>query len=63
MDTLGVILAVLLPFVAVYRRSGMSGAFWLNLLLCICFWIPGIIHAIYIVTKPEPRRRGRGRRR
>ena len=33
----------------VYEYGG--GAFWLNLLLTLCGYIPGIVHAVYIIAK------------
>jgi uncharacterized membrane protein YqaE (UPF0057 family) len=30
---------------------GFGGAFWLNILLTLCGYIPGIVHAVYIIAK------------
>jgi len=46
-----VILAIFLPPLAVFLADGCGSQFWLNVLLCIFFWIPGIIHAIWFVLK------------
>ncbi|QEG40940.1 YqaE/Pmp3 family membrane protein [Roseimaritima ulvae] len=47
---LKVILAILLPPLAVFMHSGLSTQFWLNLVLTIVgFWIIGIIHALIVV--------------
>ena len=46
-----IILAILLPFIAVYLKKGVKKEFWINIILCICFYLPGIIHALYIVLK------------
>jgi uncharacterized membrane protein YqaE (UPF0057 family) len=46
-----IILAIFLPFVAVFLKSGVSNAFWINIVLCIFFWLPGIIHALWVVTR------------
>ncbi|MEZ6087857.1 MAG: YqaE/Pmp3 family membrane protein [Pirellulaceae bacterium] len=44
------ILAILLPPLAVFMNSGLSGQFWLNVVLTILgFWIVGIIHALIVV--------------
>ena len=50
-DILYVILAILLPPLAVGLLVGLTGEFWLNLLLTILFYIPGLIHALYIVFR------------
>lgn len=46
-----VIIAILLPPVAVLIKSGLGLAFILNLVLCLLFYIPGLIHALYVVLK------------
>jgi len=51
MSILEIILALLLPPVAVALRYGLSSAFWINLLLTILGIIPGIIHAFYVLTR------------
>lgn len=40
-------LCIVLPPVAVLT-TGRIGAFILNLLLTLCFWLPGVIHAILV---------------
>ncbi|TWU24818.1 Proteolipid membrane potential modulator [Novipirellula galeiformis] len=45
-----VILAILLPPLAVFMNSGLGTQFWLNLVLTIVgFWIVGVIHALIVV--------------
>ncbi|MFG0260871.1 MAG: YqaE/Pmp3 family membrane protein [Novipirellula sp. JB048] len=45
-----VILAILLPPLAVFMHSGLGTQFWLNLVLTIVgFWIIGVIHALIVV--------------
>lgn len=46
-----IILAVLLPPVAVAVRYGLSGTFFLNLLLSLLGWLPGVIHALWVLSK------------
>lgn len=42
-------LCIILPPVGVLT-TGRIGAFILNVLLTICFWIPGVIHAILVTS-------------
>ena len=49
MQVLKIILAVLLPPVAALMQVGLSLHFFLNIILCLCFGIPGIIHALWLV--------------
>lgn len=44
-----VILAILLPPLAVFLVRGIGGAFWLDLLLTIFFWLPGMIYALIVI--------------
>ncbi|MEQ9443301.1 MAG: YqaE/Pmp3 family membrane protein [Cyclobacteriaceae bacterium] len=45
MSLLTIILAILLPPVAVAMQRGITGAFWINVLLTLIGWVPGVIHA------------------
>lgn len=46
-----VILAILLPPLAVYLHQGeINNKFWISLLLTLLFFLPGIIYALIVVT-------------
>jgi uncharacterized membrane protein YqaE (UPF0057 family) len=46
---LKIILAFLLPPAAVFASTGLSGQFWLNVVLTILgFWVAGVIHALIV---------------
>lgn len=45
-----VILAILLPPLAVYLHQGeINSKFWISLLLTLLFWLPGVIYALLVV--------------
>ncbi|HEX4875103.1 MAG TPA: YqaE/Pmp3 family membrane protein [Chitinophagaceae bacterium] len=45
-----VILAILLPPLAVYLHQGeINNKFWISLLLTILFWVPGVIYALIVI--------------
>jgi len=44
-----IIVAILLPFVAVGILRGLGKDFAINVLLCILGYVPGMIHALWIV--------------
>ena len=47
-----VVLAILLPPVCVgLWEGGFTMDFWISLILTICFWIPGVIFALYIILR------------
>jgi len=46
-----IIIAVLLPPLAVFLKNGAGKDLLINILLCLLFYVPAIIHAIWLVTK------------
>ncbi|MBB3765016.1 YqaE/Pmp3 family membrane protein [Sphingomicrobium lutaoense] len=42
------ILSVLIPPVGVLARHGIDRDFWINLILTLIFFVPGVIHAVYV---------------
>ncbi|AWW31112.1 YqaE/Pmp3 family membrane protein [Echinicola strongylocentroti] len=46
-----IILAVILPPLGVFLTVGLGKSFWINVLLTILGFIPGIIHAVWIIAK------------
>jgi uncharacterized membrane protein YqaE (UPF0057 family) len=50
-DPLKIIFAILLPPLGVFLEVGLTGQFWLNILLTVLGYVPGIIHALYIILK------------
>lgn len=53
MKVIEIILAIVLPPLGVAMRYGLTGKFWLNVLLTLLGYIPGIIHALIVLTQ-EP---------
>lgn len=51
MDLLRVILSVLIPPLGVFLQVGLGGQFWLNVLLTLLGYIPGLVHAIWIIAR------------
>lgn len=51
MDLLRIIAAVILPPLGVFLQVGLRGAFWLNILLTLLGFIPGIIHAVWTIAR------------
>ncbi len=51
MDILRIILAILLPPLGVFLQVGIGPQFWINILLTLLGYIPGIIHAVWIIAK------------
>jgi uncharacterized membrane protein YqaE (UPF0057 family) len=55
LDVLRILLAFFLPPLGVFLQVGLGLHFWLNIVLTLLGWIPGIIHAIYIIVKVGPK--------
>lgn len=51
MDFIRIIIAIILPPLGVFLQVGIGGAFWLNILLTLFGYIPGIVHAVWIIAK------------
>lgn len=50
-DPIKIILAIILPPLGVFFEVGLTKHFWLNVLLTLLGFIPGIIHALYVIFK------------
>ncbi len=49
MIVIKVILAIILPPLAAALQVGLSTHFWINIILTILGYIPGLIHALWLV--------------
>lgn len=50
MSILKIILSIFLPPVAAYLQVKLTTHFWINIILTIAGGIPGMIHALWLVT-------------
>ncbi|QDU09802.1 YqaE/Pmp3 family membrane protein [Gimesia aquarii] len=50
-DILRIILAIILPPVGVLLQVGLGMHFWLNILLTLCGYVPGLVHAVWVIAK------------
>ena len=51
MDLIRILLSILLPPLGVFLQVGIGPHFWLNILLTLLGYIPGVVHAIWIIAK------------
>ncbi|OAV45925.1 hydrogenase expression protein [Lewinella sp. 4G2] len=50
-DILLIILAILLPPLAVFLHQGeINTKFWISLVLSLLFFLPGVIYALLVIT-------------
>ena len=55
MDLLRIVLSILLPPLGVFLQVGLGLHFWLNIVLTLLGYIPGLVHAIWIIARTGPR--------
>ncbi len=48
-DFFRIIVSIIIPPLGVYWQVGFTGQFWINVLLTLLGYLPGLIHAIYII--------------
>ena len=48
-DVVRILLAILLPPLGVFLQVGLGLHFWLNILLTLLGYLPGIIHAVWVI--------------
>ncbi|MGV7224337.1 MAG: YqaE/Pmp3 family membrane protein [Nitrospinales bacterium] len=51
MEIVKIILAIILPPLGVFLQVGIGKHFWINIILTILGFIPGIVHAIWVIAK------------
>jgi uncharacterized membrane protein YqaE (UPF0057 family) len=51
MDILRILLAIFIPPLGVFLQVGIGLHFWLNILLTLMGYIPGVIHAIWVIVR------------
>ncbi|MER0238062.1 YqaE/Pmp3 family membrane protein [Fulvimarina sp. MAC8] len=51
MDIIRIICAIILPPLGVFLQVGLGKHFWINIILTFLGFIPGIIHAIWVIGK------------
>lgn len=50
-NLLMIVLAILLPPLGVFLQVGLTKHFWINIVLTLLGYIPGIVHAVYIIAR------------
>ena len=51
MKLLNVIASIVLPPLGVFMTMGVSQALLINVLLTLLGWLPGVIHALWLLSK------------
>ena len=48
-DGCRLLFSILIPPLGVFFKVGLGGQFWLNIFLTILGYVPGLIHAIWVI--------------
>mgnify|MGYP001131688629 FL=1 len=51
MELLKIIIVIILPPLGVFLQVGIGKHFWLNLILTLLGYIPGIVHGVWVIAK------------
>lgn len=49
MDIIRILIAIFIPPLGVFLQVGIGAQFWINILLTLFGFIPGVIHALYVI--------------
>ncbi len=50
-DILRIVLAIILPPLGVFLQVGLTKHFWINVVLTILGYVPGIVHAVWVIAR------------
>jgi len=50
-DVVRVLLSILLPPLGVFLQEGLGTQFWIHLLLTLFGYVPGLVHAVWILAR------------
>ncbi|MEB3163059.1 MAG: YqaE/Pmp3 family membrane protein [Prochlorothrix sp.] len=53
MDLVRLIAAIFLPPLGVFLQVGIGKQFWINIVLTLLGYIPGIVHAVWVIAKVD----------
>lgn len=51
MELIRIIAAIVLPPLGVFLQVGIGKHFWINILLTLLGYVPGIVHAVWVIAK------------
>jgi len=51
MDLVRIICAIFLPPLGVFLQVGIGIDFWINIVLTLFGYLPGVIHAVWVIAR------------
>jgi len=52
-ELIKIVCAIILPPVGVLLQVGIGKHFWINIILTLLGYIPGIVHAVWVIAKSK----------
>jgi uncharacterized membrane protein YqaE (UPF0057 family) len=49
-EILRIVLAIILPPLGVFLQVGLTKHFWINIVLTILGYVPGLVHAVWVIA-------------
>jgi uncharacterized membrane protein YqaE (UPF0057 family) len=46
-----IVVSILLPPLGVFWQVGLTKHFWINILLTLIGYVPGLVHAVWVIAK------------
>lgn len=50
-DLVRILISIVIPPLGVFLQVGLGKDFWINVLLTLLGYLPGLVHAIWIISK------------
>ncbi|CAI2166209.1 4498_t:CDS:2 [Funneliformis geosporum] len=50
-DIIALLVSIMLPPLGVVMKRGFESDFWINIILTLLGWLPGLFHAFYVIHK------------
>lgn len=56
-DLIRIIASIIIPPLGVFLRVGLGPAFWVNIVLTLLGYVPGLVHAVWIIARYDREKR------
>ena len=50
-DLIRIVASIIIPPLGVFLRVGFGLAFWVNIVLTLLGYVPGLVHAIWVIAR------------
>ncbi len=51
LDLIRIVFAIFIPPLGVFLQVGLGLHFWLNIVLTLLGYVPGVIHAVWVIAR------------